>query len=79
MGPKRAVVGGGNSKSGDGTGKAVHAMMSSILKKYSNFFQRHHAPDAHITNFHTAAMSRFPIFPLNLFVISGSFLLIFSN
>jgi len=60
MGPQRTVAGGGTSKSGGGTGKATHAIMSSSLAQVLFFYEHRHAPDAHNTNFHNADVSRFP-------------------
>jgi len=42
-------------------------------------WQRHHALDTHIPNFHTTAISRFPILSIQIFVIFGLFLFTFSN
>jgi len=44
-----------------------------------NFFLRHHALDAHTTNVHFAAISRFPIFSVQKFIGFGTFLLMFFN
>ena len=79
MGLQRAVAGVqvGTSISGVGTDETIHAIISfSLTHKCSNFLQRHHALDTHTTNFHTAAISRFPKF---IFVIFGSFFLTLSN
>jgi len=38
MGPQRAVAGGGTFKSGVGTGKAVHAILSSSLIQVLHLF-----------------------------------------
>jgi len=81
MGRQRAVAGGCTSKYGGGTGKATHAIMSSSLTQVLHLFQRHHAPDAHTTNFHNTAISRFHIVSLNIslfwFISSHFFQLMF--
>ena len=95
IGPQRAVAGGGTSKCGGGTGKGTQAIIDMMLghtsydtydaiKSFSltqalKLFERHHAPDAHTTDFDTEAISGFPIFPLNIFVIFGPFLLTLSS
>jgi len=45
----------------------------------SNFFQRHHALGAHTTNFHTTAISRFPILSIKFVADFDSFCLTFST
>jgi len=50
-----------------------------VSRQCSNFWQRHHALDAHILNYHTAAISRFPILSIKFFVIFGLFLFTLFN
>jgi len=79
MGSQQAVAGGGTSKSGGSTDKAIHAILSSSLTHVLQLLSRYHALDAHTPNFHTAAISRFPIFLIKFFIIFGLFLFIFFN
>jgi len=70
MGPQQAVAGGGTSKSGGGTDKVIRYTLllfyPPVSHKCSNFWQRHHALDAHT-----------PAFTLQLFLDSPFFYLIF--
>jgi len=62
MGPQRAVAGVRTLEPEVGSGQSIHAIRSSSLTDVLLFFQRHHALDAHTTNFHSTAISQIPIF-----------------
>ena len=80
MGPQQAVAAGGTSKSGGGTQIKLHMLSySPVSQKCSNFWQRHHALDAHIPHLYTTAISRFPILLIKNFVTFGLFVFTFSN
>jgi len=61
MWPQRAVAGGGTSKSGGGTSKGIHLILSSNFLQGLQFLWRYRALPAHTSNFHLADISRFPI------------------
>jgi len=53
------------SKSGSTPIKPSMQSFPSLSHKCSNFFERHHALDAHTTNFYTAALCRFTEFSIS--------------
>jgi len=82
MGPQQAVVGVGTSKSDVGSGKSMHAIRSSSIIDMLQLFptsSEHDALDAHTTNFHSTAISRFPIMSIKIWAIFGLFRLTFSK
>jgi hypothetical protein len=67
-------AGGGTSKSGGDTGKAIIMLFCpSVSQKCSNFPKCHHALAAHTTRFYIAANSGFTIFG-KIFIVLGLFL-----
>jgi len=50
-----------------------------VSQMCSNFFQRHHALDAHTTNFHSRAISQFAILSIKILTVDELFRLAISK
>ena len=79
MGPQRAVAGGGTSKSGGSTDKAIHAILSSSLTHVLQLFVTLSCPWRPPPQLSHCSYISIPHFFNQIFIIFGLFLLIFFN